>query len=102
QDALPYFEQARRINPTDPLANFNIGAKLHLHGKIVEALPLYQVTAGQNTSPLLRADAFENIGAAYQQLGDFRLARENYLLALQYDPARTRIHTALNQISGGT
>lgn len=98
QDALPYFEQALRINSADPLANFNIGADLHLRGKVLDALPYYQVTAGQNTAPLLRADAFENMGAAYQQLGDLRLARDNYSKAVQYDPGRTRVYVALQDI----
>ncbi|MGB8065418.1 MAG: tetratricopeptide repeat protein [Candidatus Sulfotelmatobacter sp.] len=98
QDALLYFRQALQINSADPLANFNIGADLHLQGKVLEAVRHYQLTAGQDTSAALRADAFENMGVAYLQLGDLQVARESYLKALQYDPGRTRIYAALQEI----
>lgn len=97
-EALPYFESALRINAADPLANFNVGANLHLQGKLQEAIGLYQVTANQPTSPTLRAEAFENMGTAYRQLGDPAKARESYLKALQFDPQRTRIYAVLREM----
>jgi len=101
QEALPYFEHTLRINATDPLANFDVGADLHLHGKVQEALKFYQVTAAQNTDPILRAEAFENMGTAYRQLGKLQLARESYLKALQYDPGRSRIYAVLLEMESG-
>jgi tetratricopeptide (TPR) repeat protein len=98
QDALQYFKQALQINPGDALANFNVGVDLHLQGKVPQAVRHYQLTAGQDTNPLLRADAFENMGAAYVQLGNLQRARESYLKALQYDPERTRIYGVLHEI----
>ena len=95
QDALPYFQRALLINATDPLANFDVGADLHLRGRVQDALPFYQITANADTDPLLRADAFENMGAAYRQLGDFTAARDSYVKALKYDPKRIRIYPAL-------
>jgi len=96
-DAVPYFKQALLINAADPLANFDVGADLHLRGQVQAALPFYQITANADTDPVLRADAFENLGAAYRQLGNSRAARESYLKALQYDPQRTRIYAALRE-----
>lgn len=98
QDALPYFEKALLINAADPLANFDVGADLHLRGRVQDALPFYQITANADTDPLLRADAFENMGAAYRQLGNLSAARQSYLKALQYDPLRTRIYDALREV----
>lgn len=98
QDALQYFKQALQINPGDALANFNVGVDLHLQGKVPQAVQHYELTAGQDTNPILRADAFENMGAAYVQLGNLQRARESYLKALQYDPERTRIYGALHEI----
>jgi protein O-mannosyl-transferase len=97
-DALPYFEQALSINAVDPLANFNVGTSLHLRGQVRDAIALYQITAGQDTDPILRAEAFENMGTAYHQLGDDQHARDSYMKALHYDPARTRIYIALREI----
>jgi protein O-mannosyl-transferase len=102
QEALPYFRQALLINAADPLANFNVGPGLHSRGRLQDALPFYQVAARQDTDPLLRADAFENMGAAYRQLGNLTSARESYLRALQYDPQRTRIYDALREIESQT
>jgi hypothetical protein len=101
EEALSYFEQSLGINSTDPLANFNVGANLQLRGRVRDALPLYQVTANQDTDPILRAQAFENLGAAYWQLGDLQAARENYLKALHYDPQQKRIYGALRELQVG-
>jgi tetratricopeptide (TPR) repeat protein len=98
EEAYPYFEQVLRINSADPLANFNVGVKSHLQGDIRGAIRFYQVTANQETDPMLRAEAFENMGTAYRQLGDLPAARESYLKALQYDPRRSRIYTVLREM----
>lgn len=99
-DAAPYFEQALRINPSDPLANFNVGTSLQLQGRLREAIARYQVTSGQGTTPLLRAEAYENMGTAYIQLGDASAARVSYLNALRYDPQRISVVAALNALDG--
>lgn len=98
EEALPYFERSLVINPADPLANFNIGASMQSRGRLRDALPLYWVTVSQDTDPILRSQAFENLGSAYWQLGDLQAARQNYLNALQYDPERTRIYAALREL----
>lgn len=99
EEAMPYFDAAWRINSADPLANFDIGANLHLHGKLPEALKFYRITAGQQTDPILRAEAFENMGTAYRQMGELQKARESYLQALQFDPQRTRIYAVLQEMA---
>lgn len=99
-EALFYFERAFHINPADPLANFNIGVHYHLNGDFETAIRFYEVTANQNTTPKLRAEAFENMGTAYRQLGDDRRARESYLNALEWDPTRNRIYAALREMNG--
>lgn len=100
-EAWTYFEQALRINAADPLSNFNVGTSLHLRGKRQDAIGFYQVTANQDTDPILRAEAFENMGTAYRQLGNLPAARESYLKALQYDPQRTRIYAVLSEMGSG-
>jgi len=99
-EALLYFERAWHINPSDPLANFNIGVHYHLNGDFKTAIRFYEVTANQKTTPILRAEAFENMGTAYRQLGDVSRARDSYLNALQWDPSRNRIYAALRDMNG--
>jgi tetratricopeptide (TPR) repeat protein len=99
-EALQYFERAWHINPSDPLANFNIGVHYHLNRDFETAIRYYEVTANQKTTPILRAEAFENMGTAYRQLGDHSRARDSYLNALQFDPTRNRIYAALREIDG--
>ncbi len=98
EEAYLHFEKALRINPSDPLANFDIGARLHLMGMLPEAIRRYKVTIAQPTSPALLADGYENLGAAYRQLRDFEKARASYRKALEYDPKRTRISLAIESM----
>lgn len=95
EEAYLHFENALRINPSDPLANFDIGARFHRMGSLPEAIRRYEVTVAQDTTPALLADGYENLGAAYGQLGDVERARTYYRKALEYDPKRTRIYFAI-------
>jgi tetratricopeptide (TPR) repeat protein len=97
-DAYPHFESALRINPSDPLANFNIGARLHLAGQLGPAIAHYEITVGQDTNPILRAQGYENLGTAYRQLGDYSRAAENYRKAILYNPQKTSLYKALREV----
>ena len=97
-DAYPHFENALRINPSDPLANFNIGARLHLGGQLRPAIAHYEITVGQDTNPILRAQGYENMGTAYRQLGDYSRAAESYRKAILYDPQKTSLYKALQEM----
>jgi protein O-mannosyl-transferase len=97
-EAYLHFENALRINPSDPLANFDIGARFHSMGMLQEAIRRYEVTVAQDTSPSLLADGYENLGAAYRQLGDFEKAGAFYRKTLEYDPQRTRIYSAIKDM----
>ena len=97
-EAYPHFANALRINPSDPLANFSVGVRLHLAGMLRPAIAHYEVTVRQNTDPILRAQGYENMGTAYRQLGEYVNATESYRKALQYDPQRTRLYNALKEL----
>jgi hypothetical protein len=97
-EAYPHFENALRINPSDPLANFNIGARLHMEGQLTPAIAHYRITVAQDTDPILRAQGYENMGTAFRQLGDYSQAAENYRKALLYNPRKTRLYTAIQEL----
>lgn len=98
EEAYPHFENALRINPSDPLANFNIGARLHLAGQLAPAIAHYEITVGQKTDPILRAQGYENMGTAYRQLGDYSRAAENYRKAILCNPQKTSLYRALHAV----
>jgi tetratricopeptide (TPR) repeat protein len=98
EDAFSFFNQALRIDGSDPLANFNIGVEHHLRGEMQRAIQFYEVTANQNTDPKLRADAFENMASVYTSLGNLPAARDDYLKTLQFDPQRTRVYAKLRAL----
>jgi tetratricopeptide (TPR) repeat protein len=97
-EAYPHFENALRINPSDPLANFNIGARLHMAGQLRPAIAHYEITVSQDTDSILRAQGYENMGTAYRQLGEYSKAAENYRKSLTYNPQKTRLYTAIREV----
>ena len=99
-EAIKHFANALRLNASDPLSNFSVGADLQWHGKLSEAIPYYE-TAIQNSSDLrLRADAQQNLGSDYMQLGNVAQARNQFLLALQTNPQLVTAFAGLGQLAG--
>ena len=97
-EAYPHFENALRIYPSDPLANFNIGARLQMAGQLGPAIAHYEITVSQDTDSILRAQGYENMGTAYRQLGEYSKAAENYRKSLTYNPQKTRLYTAIQEV----
>jgi protein O-mannosyl-transferase len=88
QEAAPHFRAAVAINPDDPLINEHAGVVDQRQGKPREAIARYQkaleLTQGDipNTAAL-RADALNNMGIAYRELGDLRRAEECFTAAAE-------------------
>ena len=97
-EAITHFANAVRIDPLDPLGNFSLGADLHFHGRLREAIPHYQVTIEQGSDARLQADAYQNLATAYLQLGDRDHARENFLSALQANPSLLTVFAGLGEL----
>ncbi|HEY3973259.1 MAG TPA: tetratricopeptide repeat protein [Candidatus Sulfotelmatobacter sp.] len=98
QDAITHFANAARLNPLDPLSNFSLGADLHWHGRLQDAIPHYEVTIKETTDARLQADAYQNLGAAYLQMGERAQARENFLLALKANPGLLSVFAGLGEL----
>jgi protein O-mannosyl-transferase len=84
-EAAVHFRNAVRINPRDPTSRLNLGADLHEHGRLQEAVEQYEAVLQLTHDPYLITKAQIDLGAAYHQLGDYDKAREFYLQALQAD-----------------
>ena len=90
QEAASHFLAAVAINPSDPLINEHAGAVDQRQGKLREAIAHYQkaleLTEGDvaNTAAL-RADALNNMGVAYRQLGDLVRAEQCFSAAAELE-----------------
>jgi tetratricopeptide (TPR) repeat protein len=91
--AVPFYEKAVSIQPTNLSATFNLGYALHLIGRSKDALPLLskavsvfeQVPA--RLSPSQRANVEQAIGNAYLILGDYEKARTHLIAAIEASKA---------------
>ena len=85
--ALVHFKNAVRINPEDPISHLNLGADLHEHGQLQEAIEQYQQVLNLTSDEHLVTKAYVDLGAANHQLGNFSEARQYYREALKRDPS---------------
>jgi tetratricopeptide (TPR) repeat protein len=77
-----HFQNALKINPKDGDALLNIGADLQAHGRMQEAIEKYRLAQQYSQDPFIVGKIFTNLGAAYEQLGDFAAARQHYRKAI--------------------
>ncbi len=75
-EAVAHFRAAIAILPGDLSGNLGLGAYEHARGNLPEAIKHYQVVAAHAAQPILRADAYGNMGSVYRQLGDLAKAKE--------------------------
>lgn len=85
-EAYPHFVRAAEIQPADPVAHCNVGAYLHQHGHLAEAVSEYELAVHLTVDTRLRATTYANMGAAYRDLGDLAKARASYEQAIQLNP----------------
>ena len=86
-EALVHFKNAVRINPADPISHLNLGADLHEHGHLPEAIEQYKAVLQLTRDPHLVEKSLLDLGAAEQQLGHFPEGREYDLQVLKMDPS---------------
>ena len=86
EDAIPHFRAAAAIDPDDPVSNMNIGTYEHSHGNLPLAIEYYKKTASLARNPKIKADAYNNLGYAYKDLGDYADARQNLEAAVAVNP----------------
>ncbi len=84
--ALVHFKNAVRINPDDAISHLNLGADLHEHGQLQDAIREYEAVLNLTGDPHLILKACIDLGAANHQLGNFEAARKYYREALKIEP----------------
>ena len=86
EDAIPHFRAAAAIDPSDPVSNMNIGIYEHSHGNVAQAIEYYSKTVSLARNPKLKAQAYNNLGYAYKDLGDYPHAQQNLQAAVGVNP----------------
>ncbi len=85
-EAVVHFRAASAILPGDLNANLGLGAYEQARGNLRTAIEHYQVVAQHAAQPILRADAYANMGSVYRQLGDLAQATKCFETASDLAP----------------
>ena len=86
EEAIPHFRAAAAIDPSDPVSTMNMGIYEHSHGNALAAIEYYKKAVGQARDPNLKAKAYNNLGYAYKDLGDYEDARRSLEAAVATNP----------------
>ena len=86
EEALAHFRAAIAIFPSDLNANLGLGAYEHARGNLRAAIDHYQIVARHAAQPILRADAYANMGSVYRQLGDLAMAKRCFETSISLAP----------------
>jgi tetratricopeptide (TPR) repeat protein len=81
-----HFESAVHINSRDSQGHLNLGYCYQAHRRLQQAVAEYTAAVDCAPNAYLRNRGLINLGAAYEQLGDWGKARNFYAQALQIFP----------------
>jgi tetratricopeptide (TPR) repeat protein len=80
-EGMSHFLKATEIYPADPVSNMNIGTYEQQRGNLPEAIERYKKALSSSRDASLRSAALNNMGRAYQDLGDTAHAQECFAAA---------------------
>jgi tetratricopeptide (TPR) repeat protein len=101
-EALAHFRTAVAILPGDLSGNLGLGAYDQARGNLQSAITHYQVVAAHAAQPILRADAYGNMGSVYRRLGDLAKAKECFETASKLAPDRPMPIVGLGLVAQGS
>ena len=81
EEGMSHFLKATEIYPNDPVSNMNIATYEQQRGNLHEAIERYKKALGSSRDASLRFAALNNMGRAYQDLGDTTHAQECFAAA---------------------
>ena len=84
--AIPHFRAAVAIDPDDPVSNINIGIHEQSRGNAPLAIEQYKKAIRLTRDPKLKAEAYNNLGYAYKDIGDFADAQQSLQTAVSVNP----------------
>jgi protein O-mannosyl-transferase len=87
EEAMVHFYNAVQIQPNDPVSNLNVGAYEAQHGNPAQAIGRFlKVVAPSDVSREIKAEAFNDMGHAYAEMGDYDHAGQSYEAAVRTNP----------------
>jgi tetratricopeptide (TPR) repeat protein len=84
--AIPHFRSAAALNPSDPNVNLNLGTYEQSRGNLPGAIERYQAAATIARNSKLKARAYNNLGYAYRELGNYPDALDSFAQAVKWNP----------------
>ena len=85
-EAIPHFQAALAIDPSVAVSNMNVGICEQTRGNAPLAIEQYKKTIRLTRDPLLKAKAYNNLGYAYKDLGDYADAQASLQAAVTVNP----------------
>ncbi len=90
REALPHFQMAAAMNPTDPIGEISLALFEQNRGNPAPAIEHFQraipVARAVPLEPPTIASLYADLGHAYQDVGEFDKARDSYREATRLDP----------------
>jgi tetratricopeptide (TPR) repeat protein len=86
QEALPHYQAAASLRPSDPIRRVDMAVDLAACGRLQDAIEQYLTAIQLTSDERMQARTYESLGALYSALGDYAKVHESYRKALQLDP----------------
>jgi tetratricopeptide (TPR) repeat protein len=90
EQAIPHFQLAAELHPTDTISNSNLAFYKMEHGDLLGALAQYKTLIENTHDERSKANAFVNMGNMEDKLGDLSAARNDFQAAVNLRPRNAR------------
>ncbi len=84
--AFPYFVKAVELDPHNAKAIRSLAQAYYDMGNTEESIQTYETAIREETNLRVRADLYFNLGILYDKVGNFELAEDNFLNAVDLNP----------------
>jgi tetratricopeptide (TPR) repeat protein len=86
EDALPHFQNAVRMQPTDPVRRIDLAEDLAECERLQDAIAEYEAGIQLTSDPEKQARSYQSLAILHGELGEYPKVRESYHEALRIDP----------------
>jgi tetratricopeptide (TPR) repeat protein len=98
QEALPHFQKAIKLKPSDPGGYLNLAGDLALSDHPRDAVQEYETALPLVSDSNMRLDTYETLGRLYSELGEYSEARASYQQVLRINPQHANARDGLAKV----